>query len=126
MIKGIILVGGPTKNTNFRPLCLDLPEPLFPGIITYCLFFKNIKSCWYWNDRALSSRIIKNTKYERNYSDRLLRKVEIYRVFIKYVEYLSNKMHVQYSFYNSFWNINRYIEESKSLGTAGALCKYRD
>ena len=31
MIKGIILVGGPTKGTNFRPLCLELPEPLFPG-----------------------------------------------------------------------------------------------
>ena len=32
MIKGVILVGGPSKGTEFRPLSLDIPKPLFPGI----------------------------------------------------------------------------------------------
>lgn len=29
--KGIILVGGPSKGTRFRPLSFDVPKPLFPG-----------------------------------------------------------------------------------------------
>jgi mannose-1-phosphate guanylyltransferase len=28
--KGIILVGGPSSGTRFRPLSLDFPKPLFP------------------------------------------------------------------------------------------------
>jgi mannose-1-phosphate guanylyltransferase len=28
--KGIILVGGPSVGTRFRPLSMDLPKPLFP------------------------------------------------------------------------------------------------
>ncbi len=28
--KGIILVGGPSTGTRFRPLSMDLPKPLFP------------------------------------------------------------------------------------------------
>ena len=29
-LKGIILVGGPSVGTRFRPLSLDCPKPLFP------------------------------------------------------------------------------------------------
>jgi mannose-1-phosphate guanylyltransferase len=29
-MKAIILVGGPSKGTRFRPLSLALPKPLFP------------------------------------------------------------------------------------------------
>jgi mannose-1-phosphate guanylyltransferase len=28
--KAIILVGGPSRATRFRPLSLDVPKPLFP------------------------------------------------------------------------------------------------
>ena len=28
--KGVILVGGPSTGTRFRPLSMDLPKPLFP------------------------------------------------------------------------------------------------
>lgn len=28
--KGVILVGGPSVGTRFRPLSMDLPKPLFP------------------------------------------------------------------------------------------------
>jgi mannose-1-phosphate guanylyltransferase len=29
-IKGVILVGGPSRGTRFRPLSLNHPKPLFP------------------------------------------------------------------------------------------------
>lgn len=29
-IKAVILVGGPSRGTRFRPLSLDVPKPLFP------------------------------------------------------------------------------------------------
>jgi mannose-1-phosphate guanylyltransferase len=28
--KGVILVGGPSVGTRFRPLSMDIPKPLFP------------------------------------------------------------------------------------------------
>lgn len=28
--KAIILIGGPSRGTRFRPLSLDIPKPLFP------------------------------------------------------------------------------------------------
>jgi NDP-sugar pyrophosphorylase family protein len=28
--KGVILVGGPSTGTRFRPLSMDMPKPLFP------------------------------------------------------------------------------------------------
>jgi mannose-1-phosphate guanylyltransferase len=30
MYKAIILVGGPSRGTRFRPLSLNVPKPLFP------------------------------------------------------------------------------------------------
>ena len=30
MVKGLIVVGGHSKGTRFRPLSLDCPKPLFP------------------------------------------------------------------------------------------------
>lgn len=29
-LKGVILIGGPSVGTRFRPLSMDLPKPLFP------------------------------------------------------------------------------------------------
>lgn len=29
-LKAVILVGGPSRATRFRPLSLDVPKPLFP------------------------------------------------------------------------------------------------
>jgi mannose-1-phosphate guanylyltransferase len=29
-VKGVILVGGPSLSTSFRPLNLNVPKPLFP------------------------------------------------------------------------------------------------
>ncbi|KAJ6418318.1 hypothetical protein OIU84_001656 [Salix udensis] len=29
-VVAVIMVGGPTKGTRFRPLSLDIPKPLFP------------------------------------------------------------------------------------------------
>jgi len=43
-IKGIILTGGPSKGTRFRPLSLDSPKPLFP-VAGKPLIFQHLKAC---------------------------------------------------------------------------------
>ena len=30
LLKGVVLVGGPSVGTRFRPLSMDIPKPLFP------------------------------------------------------------------------------------------------
>jgi mannose-1-phosphate guanylyltransferase len=42
--KVIILVGGPTRGTRFRPLSLEIPKPLFP-IAGHPLIWHHIKAC---------------------------------------------------------------------------------
>ena len=36
-IRCVILVGGPSKGTRFRPLSFDIPKPLFPSWIFFFL-----------------------------------------------------------------------------------------
>ena len=43
-IKAVILIGGPSKGTRFRPLSLDVPKPLFP-IAGKPLIYHHISSC---------------------------------------------------------------------------------
>lgn len=42
MSKAIILTGGPSKGTRFRPLSLDSPKPLFP-VVGKPLIFQHLK-----------------------------------------------------------------------------------
>jgi NDP-sugar pyrophosphorylase family protein len=43
-VKAIILIGGPSKGTRFRPLSLDLPKPLFP-IAGFPILHHHIEAC---------------------------------------------------------------------------------
>jgi len=43
-LKAIILIGGPSKGTRFRPLSLDLPKPLFP-IAGFPILRHHIQAC---------------------------------------------------------------------------------
>jgi len=69
-MKGIILVGGPSTGTRFRPLSMDLPKPLFPIAVIYP-FSNVITQSGFSHD--LSSRLcfIQSKWYERNYSRRV-------------------------------------------------------
>jgi mannose-1-phosphate guanylyltransferase len=44
MNKALILVGGPSKGTRFRPLSLDVPKPLFP-IAGEPMIYHHIEAC---------------------------------------------------------------------------------
>jgi hypothetical protein len=43
-VKGVVLVGGPSKGTRFRPLSLDIAKPLFP-IAGNPLIYHHLEAC---------------------------------------------------------------------------------
>ncbi|UKZ91551.1 uncharacterized protein TrAFT101_006528 [Trichoderma asperellum] len=98
--KAVILVGGPSRGTRFRPLSLDLPKPLFEvaghPIIWHCLS---------------SVARVKHIQevYIIGYYDE-----SVFRDFIK-------------DSAKEFPGINlRYLREYEALGTAGGLYHFRD
>ncbi|KAL6887197.1 nucleotide-diphospho-sugar transferase [Trichoderma longibrachiatum] len=98
--KAVILVGGPSRGTRFRPLSLDLPKPLFDvaghPIIWHCL--------------AAVARVKQIQEvYIIGYYDE-----SVFRDFIK-------------DSAREFPGINlRYLREYEALGTAGGLYHFRD
>ncbi|KAL6853198.1 nucleotide-diphospho-sugar transferase [Trichoderma novae-zelandiae] len=98
--KAVILVGGPSRGTRFRPLSLDLPKPLFDvaghPIIWHCL--------------AAVARVKQiQDVYIIGYYDE-----SVFRDFIK-------------DSAREFPGINlRYLREYEALGTAGGLYHFRD
>ncbi|KAM0513645.1 hypothetical protein ACHAPE_007695 [Trichoderma viride] len=98
--KAVILVGGPSRGTRFRPLSLDLPKPLFEvaghPIIWHCL-----------SSVARVKQI--QDVYIIGYYDE-----SVFRDFIK-------------DSAKEFPGINlRYLREYEALGTAGGLYHFRD
>lgn len=71
MSKAIILTGGPSKGTRFRPLSLDSPKPLFP-VVGKPLIFQHLKVIFKF---VLSKSNIKFFK------KRLVLKFQIYKKF---------------------------------------------
>ncbi|KYK61129.1 GDP-mannose pyrophosphorylase [Drechmeria coniospora] len=99
--KAVILVGGPSRGTRFRPLSLDVPKPLFEvaghPIIWHCL--------------SAIARVPINIKdvYIIGYYDE-----SVFSDFIK-------------DSAKEFPSITiRYLREYQALGTAGGLYHFRD
>lgn len=100
MIKAVILIGGPQKGTRFRPLSFDVPKPLFP-VAGYPIIYHHID--------ALSK--IEEVK-------------EIYLMgFFQPIEDLNRFVQ---NAQNEFKIPIRYLQEYKSLGTAGGIYHFRD
>ncbi|KAK2590440.1 hypothetical protein QQS21_011887 [Conoideocrella luteorostrata] len=100
--KAVILVGGPSRGTRFRPLSLDLPKPLFEvaghAIIWHCLA----------SIARVPNRQIQEV-YIIGYYDE-----SVFREFIK-------------GSAKEFPSIAiRYLREYQALGTAGGLYHFRD
>ncbi|KAM7199995.1 putative mannose-1-phosphate guanyltransferase [Rhypophila sp. PSN 637] len=98
--KAVILVGGASRGTRFRPLSLDVPKPLFPvaghPIIWHCL-------------TAISKVPSISEVYLIGYYDE-----SVFRDFIK-------------DSASEFPNISiKYLREYQALGTAGGLYHFRD
>lgn len=98
--KAVILVGGPSRGTRFRPLSLDVPKPLFDvaghPIIWHCL-------------KAVSKvpdikEVILIGYYDEN----------VFRDFIKDSSKEFSHIKIQ------------YLREYQALGTAGGLYHFRD
>ncbi|KAF8458213.1 nucleotide-diphospho-sugar transferase [Kalaharituber pfeilii] len=99
--KALILVGGPSRGTRFRPLSLDLPKPLFDvaghPIIWHCL-------------KALTKLpSIKEVLLIGYYEE---------HVFTSFIQEWRNE-------FGQFSSI-KYLREYQALGTAGGLYHFRD
>ncbi|EOD44503.1 Nucleotidyl transferase [Neofusicoccum parvum] len=98
--KAVILVGGPSRGTRFRPLSLDIPKPLFDvaghPIIDHCF-------------RAITKVPEIKEVFIVGYYDE-----SVFRDFIK--EAANNFPHIKL----------QYLREYQALGTAGGLYHFRD
>ncbi|XP_068641500.1 uncharacterized protein [Aristolochia californica] len=98
-VVAVILVGGPTKGTRFRPLSFNIPKPLFP-LAGQPMVHHPISACKRIPNLA---QIYLVGFYEE-------------REFALYVSSISNELKVPV----------RYLKEDKPLGSAGGLYNFRD
>ncbi|KAJ3035165.1 hypothetical protein HDV00_004287 [Rhizophlyctis rosea] len=99
-LKGVILVGGPSVGTRFRPLSMDVPKPLFP-IAGVPMVHHHVSALAKIKDMK---EIIILGFFEQGVLDRFLLEVQI-----------------------EFSHINiRYLREYQALGTGGGLYHFRD
>ncbi|BFZ54011.1 hypothetical protein PYCC9005_001042 [Savitreella phatthalungensis] len=96
----IVLVGGPSRGTRFRPLSLETPKPLFP-IAGKPIIWHHLK--------ALSAlQTVKEVLLIGFYEE------HVFRSFIRQAEMEFSSFQV------------KYLREYQSLGTAGGLYLFRD
>lgn len=98
-VVAVIMVGGPTKGTRFRPLSLNIPKPLFP-LAGQPMVHHPISACKRIPNLA---QIYLVGFYEE-------------REFALYVSSISNELRVPV----------RYLKEEKPHGSAGGLYNFRD
>lgn len=98
-VVAVIMVGGPTKGTRFRPLSLNIPKPLFP-LAGQPMVHHPISACKRIPNLA---QIYLVGFYEE-------------REFALYVSSISNELKVPV----------RYLREDKPHGSAGGLYNFKD
>ncbi|CAH9090335.1 unnamed protein product [Cuscuta europaea] len=98
-VVAVIMVGGPTKGTRFRPLSLNIPKPLFP-LAGQPMVHHPISACKRIPNLA---QIYLIGFYEE-------------REFAIYVSSISNELRVPV----------RYLKEDKPHGSGGGLYNFRD
>ncbi|KAL2939195.1 Mannose-1-phosphate guanyltransferase alpha [Bienertia sinuspersici] len=98
-VVAVILVGGPTEGTTFRPLSFNTQKPLFP-IAGHPMIHHQISAC-----KTIPNlvQIFLIGLYEE-------------RELALYVSSISNELKVPV----------RYLKEDKPLGSAGGLYHFRD
>lgn len=100
MIKAVILIGGPQKGTRFRPLSLDVPKPLFP-VAGYPTIYHHI--------------------------DALSRIDQVKEIFLMGYYQPSEGLNRFIANAQSEFKLPiRYLQEYRSLGTAGGIYHFRD
>lgn len=99
-IKGVVLVGGPSRGTRFRPLSLNQPKPLFP-IAGYPMVHHQVTALAQLPDMR---EILLIGFFEPS----------SFAPFIQQVSAVYPKVSI------------RYLREYQALGTAGGLYHFRD
>jgi mannose-1-phosphate guanylyltransferase len=99
-LKALVLVGGPSKGTRFRPLSLDSAKPLFP-IAGNPLIFHHLDACAQLKD-------LREILLIGFYDDRE-------KAWQEFLEATRTQLGVPI----------RYLREESRLGTAGGLMKFR-
>ncbi|KAF2070589.1 hypothetical protein CYY_008094 [Polysphondylium violaceum] len=97
--KAIILIGGPSKGTRFRPLSLDIPKLLFP-VAGKPMIYHHIEACS--KVPSMKEILLIGFFKEEQLKD--------------FIQQTSKQLNVPI----------RYINEEKVLGTAGGLYHFRD
>ncbi|VVC26782.1 Hypothetical protein CINCED_3A008778 [Cinara cedri] len=121
MLKAVILIGGPSKGTRFRPLSLDVPKPLFP-VAGLPVIQHHIDACY-----RLGQHQYPNKSYSKNCSNNDGDKYRVAEVLLLgyYDEdELENFLLTTTLSYPSLRI--RYLREPSALGTAGGLYYFRD
>ncbi|XP_076641930.1 GDP-mannose pyrophosphorylase A isoform X2 [Halictus rubicundus] len=99
ILKAVILIGGPSKGTRFRPLSLDIPKPLFP-VAGLPVIQHHIEAC---------------------------SKVENLGEILIIGSYLASDLAQFINEMTTTYNIViRYLQEFTMLGTAGGMYHFRD
>ncbi|KND00908.1 uncharacterized protein SPPG_04008 [Spizellomyces punctatus DAOM BR117] len=99
-LKGVILVGGPSVGTRFRPLSMDCPKPLFP-IAGRPMIFHHVAAL---AKLPGMKEILIVGFFENSIFDRFLTEIQM-----------------------EFPNVPiRYLREYQALGTGGGLFHFRD
>ncbi|KAI8807102.1 nucleotide-diphospho-sugar transferase [Cladochytrium replicatum] len=99
-LKGVVLVGGPSVGTRFRPLSMDLPKPLFP-IAGSPMVYHHVAAL---AKLPGMKEILLIGFFDQSIFDRFLTEVQM-----------------------EFYHISiRYLREYQSLGTAGGIYHFRD
>jgi mannose-1-phosphate guanylyltransferase len=100
MLKTIILIGGPSKGTLFRPLSLDVPQPLFP-VAGFPVIYHHIEAA---SQVTNMKEII------------LIGSYQLTRQLSRFITSMQQEFKI----------IVRYLQEFSSLGTAGGMYHFRD
>lgn len=118
MLKAVILIGGPSKGTRFRPLSLDVPKPLFP-VAGLPVVQHHIDACYRLGQQRNS---IPDNDSKSNVSNYCVAEVLLLGYYGD--DELADFLLTATQSYPSLRI--RYLREPDALGTAGGLYHFRD
>ncbi|XP_025196010.1 mannose-1-phosphate guanyltransferase alpha-A isoform X2 [Melanaphis sacchari] len=118
MLKAVILIGGPSKGTRFRPLSLDVPKPLFP-VAGLPVVQHHIDACY-----RLGQKRSQIPEDDSNSNVGKYCVAEVLLLGYYGDDELSDFLLTATQSYPSLRI--RYLREPDALGTAGGLYHFRD
>ncbi|CAG8545239.1 3357_t:CDS:2 [Racocetra fulgida] len=123
--KAVILVGGPSRGTRFRPLSLNVPKPLFP--------IAGHPVIWHHLDALSKVEGLKEVLLIGFYEDSVFQRFiddaarDFPQIYVRYdtigLRFLCYQIPTCKLFFSLLYS---YLREYQTLGTAGGLYHFRD